>query len=383
MSIRFEHPVLTKIRQEGGVDVLQEIADAGRKTYCSLYSNNPGWIFVKENFTLPIIKRWSDDMCQDFPPPPPSPPPPFFGGQCCDANYKVVVNITRQFYDNPPTTYNSEFLSVAGKINQVYLGSPPDNPNFLNVYVLFEDCDGSIEQNGNPVGGAGFTGKINDVTITRNDGLPDDCGNPDVPPFPVLPPPLPPDLTRTVEIINNAGDIYNYNVTIDTQDDGYIPFPLILNISGAEVVIDVGGISINNGGGGGEGEPELFEEQQEESPGKEPTIEIRTNDRGEKINGHIATATNLKSVLIIREQKPKNDDVSAGLGSPDVRYYGWFMWRTGSGSHPRQFLHFDRQFFPAPSGVTGYSAFYKEGYSARIVETTETVTVPQEETTQE
>lgn len=385
MGFRLEHPLLKKIREEGGPDIIGEIADAARKTYCGLYSNNPGWIFVKNNFTLPIVKRMSDDLCGDFPPPPPPVPAPFTGGQCEGETYRVSVTFDRYFNGNFVQEQTFVFNGVPASIQGATTDRDPNDPRIGRIIVLTSNPPDNEAVTKRPYGGVGVTADNLRVSVEIEGGGDDNCGDPDFEPYPIDPPPQPADLNQTITITNNNGDTFDYDTSVVVNNDGYPSFPTTININSLSIGVDIGGFTINNnkGGGGAPPPPDLLDEEEEEKKEEGGTdIVVRVTPQGERENGHVRTVADLTDVTIDLVKIPKSVSVSGGLGSPDVRYAGWIEFKSGNYYYERKFFHFKQMRFIAPEKNDGYAVFYKEGYSGMVTETTETE-VETEENTEE
>lgn len=155
-------------------------------------------------------------------PPPGRPDPPFTGGQC-NAFYKVF--------------YSGEYRGGApGSANDGYI--PFSSQTAFNVLGAVTGIGSQVNAQGNgarvqifgagaPVNGFGFTTtnsapffrnlKIN--SVSRESGLPDNCGDP-----PPIPPVLPP-----------GGNVYNDNTTFINNEGDTITIPISVTLGYAQV----------------------------------------------------------------------------------------------------------------------------------------------------
>jgi len=204
------------------------------------------------------------------------PPPPFTGGQCSCVTY--VVSYTR-VRANPPQTLSGSFTRpgpISGPING---GEIPENPGRRSwgFYYGSAACGGRkfelIVGSDLSVSAGQFTVTI--TGATRQDGQPDNCGNPPggppVPPPPAPPVPTPPDIDLPVTPPGGGPDV---DFTFSPRTG-----PIFIGVGGALIVpvnVRVGGpdIDINApisipvnislpdlninfpGGGGGGGAPD-------------------------------------------------------------------------------------------------------------------------------
>lgn len=378
-----------EIALNGALDVTEEIVDAGRKAYCNLHQNHPAWTVARKFSDRSIILRAIDQMCEDDGyNPPPLPEPEFTGGQCCDGSYTVGFTFTQHNADerNPRQPVTNTGVNIAGKIIGGQLRRNPSNENVAEAGIVAEDCNGnqtfivlfSTDQglytggNAPPVNlsepyargwHASFT-TLSIDGITRNDGQPDDCGNPPAE-YPPEEPPSDGDLTQIVNITNNAGDSYDYSVTVNRDGDDTINFPPVVVVNNVAMTLDITGINIlsnNNtnkfsGGGSGGVAEEEPKELEEDTKGKELVVDIGTIEED---------VTQLYGVIVKFASIPFNAKLSGGNGAPKIIYGGWVEFKIGANYLPRQYIDFMNSYFLAPEGATGYAVTVKVGYNATI-----------------
>lgn len=211
--------------------------------------------------------------CPVPPPLPEPPPPPFSGGQCPGVDY--IVNITTQELERfdceaDERTFNR---TITGPITDFRIRDPfeittcpgGEEGGFV-LEALFDGNQnyGAVYQasQGNTVI-TSFT--IN--SLTRVDGLPDDCGDPPAPPTPPRPPivqpPSSPEIPTTdpdgnpgppIIITPRVGPIY-------VDIDGEINVPVVINVEGDQYDTDISfpvsvklpdfNVTFEYGGGGG------------------------------------------------------------------------------------------------------------------------------------
>lgn len=202
-------------------DWAESVAAASRDVVCSALATNEalaGWIDAvwRTNWNGSLASAVRRGFCSN----PSAPPDPsdyiqFTGGQCPGVTYRVQADY--QFAPSPatgfpgpegslddtiegPITYQNPFTVPDGEPNQGFKGVAWIGSNGDRVSVII-----------NP---SGFDGvSVSNVSITREDGLPDDCGNPP----PQIPPYEPSPISRDVTYVNNEGNqvTENYNFTLN------------------------------------------------------------------------------------------------------------------------------------------------------------------------
>lgn len=213
------------------------------------------------NPLVAIPNFWRNALCDTDAPPPN--PPAFTGGQC-PVKYNIAVAFRR---DTPgtgcPTTVDNRSLTgYWGPIGspRIVNGTAPSNR--ISNTITFRTRGNGGAPNAGEDTSLSFgssnpdcpPGVIQSFTVTRQDGQPDNCGNP--PPF--YPPLRPPDVTipRSVPYENSSGVTVTVPIifvfaraTIDATANITIPFTAningTLNVSGTvnlngEVNINIG-----------------------------------------------------------------------------------------------------------------------------------------------
>lgn len=370
MSLKVDLTEVTRIRQEGGKNVLEEVVDGARKFYCNLYTKNPYWVMVRNTIILPIVEDSLSNICGDFVLPPPPPPPPFNGGQCPGIQYEILVVTEVFFNDDPRPDKNSRFL-LFGEITKVDLTRESVGSGAaLTVEAFGKNVQGDFAFGNDPVGGLGWTGQIKSVVINRVDNLSDNCGDIEPPGYTPVPPPANSDINGTVNVTNNNGDINNYFVSVNRDPGGTIVFPPVINIHGVSVSIDIGGATISNetnkfsGGGGGSNGDTISET---EPP---PPEKLREEEQEEEEQGDEKAVEKLVAIIVNITKTPDNAPVTDGKGAPDIYYAGWIEFKNKGTFYRREFINFVSSRFQAPDENDGYAVTYKEGFAGRITEIT-------------
>ncbi len=182
-----------------------------RTAACVLVGGQPEFISRWLDFTTPsgllplanAVRQWvcGTDPSEDVP----IPPPPFAGGQC-PVLYDVTVSTT--VFDLFGPGIDGTVVSsarVLGPIGGVV--SSTTQPGFEGQgTVAVSSADGLITTSPatGTEGGTGFT--ITVLSVTRVDGLPDECGDP--------PPDLPPPSPVTIDVDVTYGPTNNFTVTV-------------------------------------------------------------------------------------------------------------------------------------------------------------------------
>ena len=391
---KFPHQQVKHIRDNGATNVLEEIVEAGRKGYCNLYQNHPGWVFMKNNFTLPIVKRILDDVCDDGSFTPPELPEAEYTGGQCETLYhafgtykqKRTINCNGLAYWRTSISLNGQdvasFVPVEGVGGYVVIEMKDGtvahlremNKNLYDARDLYNS--GSLRMiyvpsnnpcvNSTSSHGADF----NIVEVVRVDGQPDNCGDPEVDWYDD-PPPTDSELTQDIDITNAYGDTYTYNVTVNRDPGGLIRFSPTLNVNRVGISIDVGGITAggrdpDSGSKGEEEAPDLAPPP--ETSDEQPEIEAPPAIVEETLPGEIVkTGINgLTKVMISVTNIPSNASMSSGHGSPTKIYAGWLEFSLDGDYFERQFIDFEDMVFLPPVGANGYAVCLKPGYNADI-----------------
>nr|CRY96817.1 hypothetical protein [uncultured prokaryote] len=181
------------------------------------------------------------------PPPLPAPPtgaPPFSGGQCPGVQYTVAGNVDYVPFDPSSETTSTTFLSSFRYGPISYIG---DDGSPTSTGGLIRDFDFRGNPRETPLAGSSEAGTWTptQLNITRDDGLPDDCGDP--PPGPVPPrqpitqPPRSPAIP-TEDDDGNPGPPIFFEPRIGPifyGPLGEINVPVTVNVTGDLIDVDV------------------------------------------------------------------------------------------------------------------------------------------------
>lgn len=351
----------------GALDITEELVDAGRKAYCNLHQNHPAWTVARKFSDRSIILRAIDRMCDDGNYIAPKPVYDFTGGQCPGVTYNVITFQNTSFEGQ---TRSHRVLGPIKGIEYTTGGTATGNDGqTIRLWVGRLDAATTSQSSVTPafyldegVTPPGqFIVRITD--IDREDGLPDDCGN--VEPFPPEPPPVDSELVRDIDITNNAGDTYTYNVTVNRDENNTINFPPTLVVNNVTMTMDITGITIidNNNiekpSGGDEGGLALEEPVVPEDKNADRELVVAIGAIEEDV-------TQLYGIIVKFNSVPVNEKNVTGYDGPRIIYGGWIQFKIGANYLPRIYMNYDNGYFLAPEGATGYAVSLKTGYNATI-----------------
>lgn len=182
-------------------------ADAIRDEFCQLYDQYPEFISGAIGY-LPgggFVNSLIPFVCPNSSPPSQPFEPPFNGGQCCGLYNVTVVGVLEG--ETVDTTF-----PAPGKIGGVFWRESEGSPVLYSGSWLLEsglDCPGVEPRLDFLWGGTNLSmmPSASIVSISRVDGLPDDCGNPN-PTWPRVSPP-PSGLNFDINV-----PVGNVNVTV-------------------------------------------------------------------------------------------------------------------------------------------------------------------------
>lgn len=175
---------------------LDETANALRNGYCSIVGSYAN--FLEQNFPafgvvpnpgLGAARLAQRLFCNSEPPNPP--PPPFEGGQCDGVLYNVSWTVTWSQNSAPPLNNRTQsgtvqlYGPISGITREPLMGIG------FNWFVTGRTVGGAVNKvfvAGSGTGSAPYTNPTETITaISRVDGQPDNCGDPD----PDIPEPVP------------------------------------------------------------------------------------------------------------------------------------------------------------------------------------------------
>lgn len=215
-----------------------DIQTVTNRRLCDALATNPGdfaadWfgpVGLAQSFCSPYYQQNNDAG--------PTVQMPFTGGQCVGVQYNVTVNYTR--FDGEPQcqgSAGSSTVSGTGPVSDAgvrSVGNPQPNGDFQQeVFVSFANGDQLVA--GGFIDGTcpGFV--VDSVSVARQDGQPDNCGDP---PSTIEPDPTysnPVDISSPVTINFDGGDVdVEYDIRTDVDGDEYV------RITGPSLEINVG-----------------------------------------------------------------------------------------------------------------------------------------------
>lgn len=377
-----------------------QFVDKARNFACGIYKNFPGALVPKP--TDAGYKHIWDDLCYEPPPSdlpglPLPPVPPFSGGQCCNLAYKVVTTSTN---DGGVTYFDYELPGVYfGKILGIVQKKQSDNAGGVSVSfdLQWEDCAGNVSSERQGLSPDNGQVRIVVKSVRPAYGQLDNCGSPPKK-YPDAPPIPPGGYKSPPTIINfNDGDENNFIFNFyppQKSDFPDTPFPPIaINVGGVDndlnfdINFNFGGdVNFSNPGTGGDLPPALNNKFQNLSGGvsslggglagvKEnldfiftppsffdsPKVEVEEKDIVDG-GGEDDNKEGLLGVLV-ELTEPAKEII---FGTPNVHFAGWLTFLTQGGYTPRDPINFERSYFPAPEGATGYALTFTKGAKGKI-----------------
>lgn len=233
-----------------GFQFTEKLRDAVADHICTIWTLYPSFITNAQNPASSYARGFMNSACSlgGYSPPPLA--SPFTGGQCevkYDVNLEVSVFPSTTSCSRPPDAVSNFSVSVWGEITDIYLSNPTGECGGSRTVVI--DCHGSAF-NARTVDVVPFVVsdssygrylEITNINIVRQDGLPDDCGNP-TPTYPSSPQPTAGDLNTTI-VINNEDGI---DLTIPLTWNKISPnfnFPISVDVGGVNITVDLGGMT--------------------------------------------------------------------------------------------------------------------------------------------
>lgn len=237
------------------------LVNAARGGLCNVWQGYSGWMrrnIPSSGAGFDLVDVFWDQVC-----PPPALPgyePPniqFTGGQC-NAIYQVAISLSGDALGaSPPRrdSFNSSVF-VNGKVKRVITRLEPGTITdarykFYVIHGTAVNPDANTQTQIFAINPAQYGNiRLDNVTVTRQGGQPDNCGNP---------PPSYPDTEPDPTVTNT-------NITIDASDGTDLSIPIIyapiefngelnipINIDGINFNFDLGGIEIGGNDGSGNG----------------------------------------------------------------------------------------------------------------------------------
>lgn len=352
---------------------------------CTLYKKYPDWVTGKAADIPGFVSGVRDSFLRETCGPPNAPPPPpFTGGQCPCRLYAIK-------YTRPNGGVNT-MLVAAGPIYSItYFTTTSSAGVMQNWRIVHAVCTNNVPTSKvTKEGTIGIGQPVPQAFLEFADsGPPVECGNPPSP-GPGIPTQTEFNQTVNVNVVNTIEPTLNLtipfvfnNFSIDL--DVPLNFKVGVNVGGPTFNLTFGpeGIDIPpSGPGSGPGNPspippglgdkidKVGEKVKQCCPDdnipKPPTNFDKKpvpSDGPKQEDGILQLAY----VEVEMTSFPKNASKQFGNGGPDLVYAGWFEFRRGTHSFPRQPIHFHKSIFKAPSGADGYAYTLYSGYFAKHV----------------
>lgn len=368
-----------------GADPLIDAANVARGFFCETYAAYPkGIIPSLDTPASRVVDGFLRRACAPTGNLPPDAEQPPSGGQCPNVMYGV--SITYKSVEFPETTTT---INAMGPIGPAVETTTQDG-SFTRFTVTFSSGSGTktiIQGATKP----GF-GRIN--SITRLDGMPDDCGS--LPPdYPNIQPPSGSyNGTREIPVGGN-------NVTVPVAIVPVVFSPV--TILKPEFSVDVGGVNFNFSLGGVSIKPSVNVNVPITIPGTHPGPVIppslppdgNGNNEGidlseinEKLNALLDCDRCEESFSIQQTVYPSatgrivsipvttvqvdvdldyispSIDVQYGVGGPNVLMVGWYAFGTADGWSDRRPLSYEQNCLYPPEGANKFSYTLKRGCTA-------------------
>lgn len=392
-------------------DGLRNVANTAANFACDLYQN---YAQATTGFGDPtglggFLNGIYSHLCGPRNKTPAAPPvAPFNGGQCLNKSYKVTTRVTK-----PDTsTYTTLWPSLNGPIKGVQI---IQNPSSAWQY-------GVISTGTSPLAGdvmnpevssnfrSGLDGyKVEIISIVRNDGLPDNCGDPS-PQFP-SPPPKTTDLNKTTNVNIGAGVVIaapvtfipvtnNANIQLNPQFQiGVGPFNVTFDAGGITVAPSFnlpGNTTSPTGNNGTQGQPALPAKVECQATDLTPVItrldnqaasiqaiktelddvkncscpvsyNVNTVALGAGISGYVALPSNCIKVALTLNKIPANAKTQKSNGSEPTKYFcGYFYWGDGTGRSERVGISVQQSVFFPPLWATSFGWDLYLGYDCTV-----------------
>lgn len=307
-------------------------------------------------------------------------PANFSGGQCDGVIYRVLVKVER-FDTNGSQVPDTAFVfnSVRGAIQDVNVIPFADDPNRFTVAVVGTNADGSRQVNGQELGVGFSSANVAEVTVTRPDGLPDDCGDP-----PDGLPPSPPRPDQFCEVVQTDVDLPPGTFEIVEADEGCIDgdtnltFPICIEYQGFELCFDLDGIFKNPLGDEKKIGEKPFDEEDfdEEDAECTPPEDVELEENGEPPEGVEACEGETEELQWLIVTITKFSDTGKIIVHKDEEFTDYFagyvVWKiTKQGQDyylPAIPIRKKHNAYKPPIDVNGYGVYTTNGAKVSIKE---------------
>lgn len=225
---------------------------------CSLWSSFPGFITNNKNPAASFARGYMNSVCQNRVPLPNLPPIPFTGGQCPGILYNLnyrdrtynITNcnlVTDQFFSVQVTgPIGSPFFEPTGTTAQTSCNGLSNAdvdlgawkiPTQLGDVTLSSGVFNDPSNVANPP-----LSSVTEITVTRVDGLPDNCG--DISQEYDSPQPTGQDLQTTIIINSPDGNDISMSLIYNQLSEEF-NFPMGFKLDGVNITLDMSGLTIH------------------------------------------------------------------------------------------------------------------------------------------
>lgn len=249
MPIRF--PASEFFQSSGNASAAfgEQLRDGVVTFACGLWSSFPD--FYTQS-TLPVnsfARGYMNQVCSPIQPPVPAPTSPFVGGQCPGVVYDIAGTFGNgnQVYGPPGAirTFNASVQGPVGGLQENFFLQVVGNMGNLNT-VRDDLTNGQVNMtdvfvtNPNVTVIYALPGTSQITSVTRVDGMPDNCGDPEVRYY--SPTPTSNDLNTTINIVNLDGVDNSFEIQYIQLSNQY-NFPMNFKVNGINVSLDLGGLN--------------------------------------------------------------------------------------------------------------------------------------------
>jgi len=374
--------------------VAGKIAGAARDVVCPLYRDYPS--FMTGEWANNPLASYNDGFLNEFCTPPgqlpAAPTPPYTGGQCGNVSYRCTFTVS-----GVPGTPLTSSIDLQGAITEFAVGDAgtfPDGSPAVALFATYNVFPGAATQRSNLFGRTSPGLKLDNVSIVRLDGNPDNCGNV-APKYPIA---RPPDSALQVNVPIQISP--NVNVTVPVSVFAPVEiFAPSLKIGDFNVDFNLGGLTIspalniNIPGTSPNGSKPI-----QPAPGEKPidrnydelltkifrlAQRIRECQDCDKdydffVTGVVGGSANSITVpiggipltaAVTLVSRPSNAKVQTGRGEPDVVFAGWGWWSGNDYLSERQPIDAQTKLFYAPENPSPAKFHYTvtPGYSAQML----------------
>jgi hypothetical protein len=184
-----------ELENNSGGSFLVKAVNSAKGAVCDSYHTYKDWYHSNIDLAAPaglLVEQVWDNLCPLEPPyqSPPPPSPPFNGGQCVNVLYHLSMDALQE---RGVLAQGLGFINIPGPIHSIKpISRPSEGGTEGDIKITY----GSTSQtkrftncnNGGSPTFCGFT-KVQNIQISRADGLADNCGNlPTITPPPLAPP---------------------------------------------------------------------------------------------------------------------------------------------------------------------------------------------------